>query len=106
MTDRHTGSTFASLLEEDRILEDVEAVAIKRVIAWQISSEMKKLHITKQNLAKTMHTSRTQIDRLLDPKIGSINLTTLTRAAHAVGMRINVGLERMGHGKSRTTSLM
>jgi antitoxin HicB len=90
--DQHTGSSFDSFLEEEGILDEVKAVAAKRVIAWQLAQEMEKQHITKQAMAKTLHTSRSQIDRLLDPENPAVFLTTLARAAGAVGMHIEIGL--------------
>jgi hypothetical protein len=92
--DRHTGSSFDSFLEEEGILGEVDAVAIKRVIAWQIQQEMKERHITKKAMAGRLRTSRTQIDRLLDPGNAAIHLTTLTRAAREVGLRVKVTMER------------
>jgi len=91
---RHTGSSFDSFLEEEGIFDEVEAVAAKRVIAWQLAEEMRKKHITKQAMARTLRTSRSQVDRLLDPENASVYLTTLARAAKAVGMRIQLGLSR------------
>ena len=88
----HIGSSLDNLLEETGDLTEVEAVAIKRVIAWQVAEEMKRLHISKSAMAKRMHTSRTQVDRLLDPKNHSVTLNTLDLAARAVGRRLHVEL--------------
>src|SRR5260370_42524233 len=60
----HTGSTFDSFLEEEGIREEVEAVAVKRVISWQLGEAMRKKKKTKQALAKELNTSRSQLDRL------------------------------------------
>jgi hypothetical protein len=90
----NTGSSFDSFLEEEGILEEVDAVAVKRVIAWQLQQEMKAQHITKKAMAERLHTSRTQIDRLLDPENAAVHLTTLTRAAREVGLRFKVTMER------------
>lgn len=84
----HTGSTFDSFLEEEGIREEVEAIAIKRVLAWQLSEAMKKTKKTKQTLAKELHTSRSQLDRLLDPKNVAVSLDTISRAARALGKRL------------------
>jgi predicted XRE-type DNA-binding protein len=86
----HSGSTFDSFLEEEGILEEVEALAIKRVIAWQISEAMKAGHITKKAMAERMGTSRSQLDRLLDPENGAVNLRTITRAAKVIGKRLRL----------------
>jgi len=84
----HTGSTFDSFLEEEGIREEVEAVAIKRVLAWQLEQAMQDQQKTKQAMAKQLHTSRSQLDRLLDPQNVSVTLDTITRAARVLGKRI------------------
>ena len=84
----HSGSTFDSFLEEEGIREEVEAVAIKRVLAWQFEQAMQKQKKTKQAMAKQLRTSRSQLDRLLDPRNVSVTLDTITRAARALGKRI------------------
>ena len=88
--DRNTGSSFDSFLEEEGILEEVDAVAIKRVIAWQLKQEMDEQGISKKAMAERLHTSRTQVDRLLDPANPAVHLTTLTRAARELNMRLKV----------------
>ena len=84
----HSGSTFDSFLEEEGIREEVEAVAIKRVLAWQLEQAMQDQQKTKQAMAKELHTSRSQLDRLLDPQNVSVTLDTITRAARALGKRV------------------
>ena len=84
----HSGSTFDSFLEEEGIREEVEAVAIKRVLAWQLEQAMQKQQKTKKAMAKQLHTSRSQLDRLLDPRNVSVSLDTITRAARALGKRL------------------
>jgi antitoxin HicB len=84
----HSGSTFDSFLVEEGIREEVEAVAIKRVLAWQLSQAMQEQQKTKQAMAKQLHTSRSQLDRLLDPRNVSVTLDTITRAAKALGKRV------------------
>lgn len=84
----HSGSTFDSFLEEEGIREEVEAVAIKRVLAWQLEQAMKEQQKTKQALARQLRTSRSQLDRLLDPRNVSVTLDTITRAAKALGKRL------------------
>jgi antitoxin HicB len=88
----HIGSSFESWLEDAGIREDVTAAAIKAVIARQLSSEMKKKKITKQRMAELMKTSRTQIDRLLDPDNGSATIESLQRAARIVGRELRLQL--------------
>jgi len=84
----HTGSTFDSFLEGEGIREEVEAVAIKRVLAWQLEKAMKEQRKTKQGMAKQLRTSRSQLDRLLDPQNVSVTIATITRAARALGKRV------------------
>lgn len=83
-----SGSTFDSFLEPEGIREEVEAVAIKRVLAWQLEEAMRQQQKTKQAMAKQLHTSRSQLDRLLDPRNVSVTLDTITRAARALGKRV------------------
>src|ERR1700686_1964513 len=81
----HSGSTFDSFLQQQGIPEEVEAVAIKRVLAWQLQQGMRKQQKTKQAMAKQLRTSRSQLDRLLDPRNASVRLDTITRAARVLG---------------------
>lgn len=89
---KHSGSTLDSLLKEDGILEEVEAVAIKRVVAWQLAQGMKAKKISKKAMAERMKTSRSQLDRLLDPKNAAVQLSTITRAAKVVGKKLRLEL--------------
>ena len=84
----HTGSTFDSFLAQEGIQQEVEAVAIKRVLAWQLERAMQDPRKTKQAMAKQLRTSRSQLDRLLDPQNVSVTLDTITRAAKALGKRL------------------
>jgi antitoxin HicB len=86
----HTGSTFDSFLEEEGIREEVEAVAVKRVISWHLAEAMRKKRKTKQALARELRTSRSQLDRLLDPQNVAVSLDTISRAAKALGKRLIV----------------
>lgn len=86
------GSSFDDFLKNEGIYETVTARAIKRVIARQLDSLMHEEGITKSALAKRMKTSRTQLDRLLDPDNESVTLGTLARAAHAVGRQLRFEL--------------
>jgi DNA-binding phage protein len=91
-TNPHLGSSFDSFLEQEGILEEVTARALKRVIARQLGAIMKDQGLNKTALADKMRTSRSQLDRLLDPENDSVTLDTLVRAAHAVGRRLHVEL--------------
>ena len=86
----HSGSTFDGFLEQEGIRGEVEAVAIKRVIAWQLEQAMRKQQKTKQAMARQLRTSRSQLDRLLDPRNVSVTLDTIARAARALGKRLIV----------------
>lgn len=90
MNNKHIGSSFDDFLEEEELLADAEAVAIKRVIAYQVTRMMESKHLSKTAMAKQMHTSRSALDRLLDPTNTSITLQTLERAAHAIGKRLRI----------------
>ncbi|HZB87076.1 MAG TPA: helix-turn-helix transcriptional regulator [Terracidiphilus sp.] len=85
-----SGSSFESFLEAEGILDEVDAVAIKRVIAWQLAEAMKAGQVTKKAMAERMGTSRSQLDRLLDPANGAVNLDTIAKAARAIGKRLRI----------------
>ena len=86
------GSSFESFLKEEGKFEATQAVAIKRVLAWQIAKEMELQSITKKAMAERMQTSRSQLDRLLDPENDAVSLETLSRAAHAIGRNLKLEL--------------
>lgn len=88
----HIGSTFESWLDERGIREDATAAAVKSIIADQIAAAMKERGLTKSRMAAIMHTSRAQLDRLLDPSSGSVTLETLMTAARAVGRELRLEL--------------
>ncbi|NOT05769.1 MAG: XRE family transcriptional regulator [Anaerolineales bacterium] len=92
MNKKHIGSNFDDFLKEEKIYEQVQAAAIKRVIAYQIAEEMKKKNLTKTEMANRMKTSRAALERLLDPENASITLITLERAASALGKKLSVQL--------------
>lgn len=89
----HEGSSFDDFLREEGIYEECTAKALKRVLAWQIEQEMKSKHISKTAMADLMHTSRSQLDRLLDPDNTGVSLDTLYRAAAAIGRSLNMSLQ-------------
>ena len=86
----HSGSSFDEFLREEGVLEETEAVAIKRVIAWQLQQGMRRKHITKKAMAEQLGTSRSQVDRLLNPRHAGVTISTLTKAAKVVGKRLKV----------------
>lgn len=88
----HIGSTLDSFLDEIGILEETKAIAIKEVIAWQLAEAMRERKISKRKLAVMMNTSRTQVDRVLDPKNGNVTIETLQHAAAIVGRKVSLEL--------------
>jgi predicted XRE-type DNA-binding protein len=87
------GSSFDEFLKEEGIFEEVEAAAIKRVLSWQLQQAMEAAHISKTEMARRMRTSRSHLDRLLDPDNERVQLDTLMKAATAVGKRVRIELE-------------
>jgi predicted XRE-type DNA-binding protein len=91
MKKKRTGSSLDAFLKDEGIYEETQAKAIKEVVAWQLAEAMKKRKISKARMASLLKTSRTQIDRLLDPK-NDITLSSLQRAAAIVGRRVSIEL--------------
>ena len=92
MSKRHIGSSFDDFLKEEGVYEGVMAGAMKRVLAWQIGQIRRAQGLSKSELAKRMRTSRSQLDRLLDPTNTQIQIDTVQRAAAALGRRLVIGL--------------
>lgn len=92
MNKKHIGSKFDDFLREEQLLDAVETTAVKRVIAFQIEREMKRRKLTKSEMASRMKTSRAALERLLDPANSSVTLSTLERAASALGKKLRVEL--------------
>jgi len=91
MSKKHMGSSIDGFLKEEGIFEEAQAQAIKEVVAWQLAEAMRKKKISKARMAALLQTSRTQVDRLLDPK-NDITLSSLQRAAAMVGRRVTIRL--------------
>jgi antitoxin HicB len=89
---KHRGPTLESFLVEEGIHEELKSVVAKEAIAFQLQRAMKERSISKNRLAKMMETSRTQVDRILDPQAGNVTLETLQRAARIVGRELRVEL--------------
>jgi len=87
---KYSGSNFDDFLAEEGILEEVSARAHKRLLAFQLADIMKEAKVTKTALAQKMQTSRSQIDRLLDPDNTAITLESLERLARAVGKQLRI----------------
>lgn len=92
MANRHKGSSIDDFLKEQGVLEEFQARAVKEVIAWQLAQAMKERKLSKRRLAAMMHTSRTQVNRVLDPNDGNVTIETLQRAAAIVGRKVQVEL--------------
>ena len=91
MSKKHMGSGIDDFLKEEGIFEETQAQAVKEVVAWQLAEAMRKKKISKSKLATLLRTSRSQVDRLLDPK-NDITLSSLQRAAALVGRRVSIQL--------------
>lgn len=85
-------TTLDEFLQGEGKRDEFEAVAIKEVLAWQITEAMKTNKISRNGLAQRMKTSRSQVGRLLDPKDGNVTLSTLQRAANIVGRKLRLEL--------------
>jgi len=86
------GSSFDEFLKEEGDYEETSAVAIKRVLAWQLEKAMAKEGLTKNEMAKLMRTSRSQLDRILDPDNDKIQLDTVFKAARVLGRGVKLQL--------------
>ena len=89
---KHIGSSLDDFLKEEGVLEETRTVALKEALAWQVQQAMEKENITKVEMARRMNTSRTALDRLLDPGNASVTLQTLARAARAIGRDLRIEL--------------
>jgi predicted XRE-type DNA-binding protein len=89
---KNTGSSFDSWLRKEGTYEEVTATAIKRVLARQVKAAMKEKQLSKAEMARRMRTSRAPLDRLLDPEYDAVTLTTLRKAAMAVGRELRLEL--------------
>ena len=92
MGKRNIGSDFDSFLKEEGLLEETTAVAVKRYIAYRLIEKMAQAKLSKSEMAKRMETSRSALDRLLDPDNSSVTLQTLQSAVQALGGRLKVEL--------------
>jgi len=90
---KNVGSSFDEFLQEEGILEEATATAVKRVIAFQLAEKMSEHSLSKSEMARRMATSRSALDRLLDPENASVTLQTLQSAVQALGGRLTVELD-------------
>jgi antitoxin HicB len=92
MNENHIGSSFDDFLSEEGLLEEVEIMAVKRVLAYQINQLMEEQNLSKAEMARRMKTSRAALERLLDPENRSVTLHTMDRAARSLGKRLQLTL--------------
>lgn len=91
MSKKNHGSMLDCLLKEEGMYEETQAVAVKEVVVWQLTEAMEARAMTKTQLAAALKTSRSQVDRLLDPT-RDVTLSTLQRAAALVGRKVQIEL--------------
>jgi len=92
---RHRGSSFDDFLREQAIFDAVQAAAVKRALAEAVAEAMEEAKISKVEMARRMGTSRSQLDRVLDPANTAVQLDTLIKAASAVGRDLRISLKRL-----------
>ncbi len=97
MAKRNIGSNFDDFLDEEGLLEEVTAVAVKRYISHQLAEKMSETKLSKAEMTRRMDTSRSALDRLLDPENSSVTLQTLQSAVQALGGRLKIELEFHEH---------
>lgn len=91
-TNPHVGSDFDDFMKEEGLYDEAQAIAVKRVFAFQLERDMRKAQLTKAAMARRMGTTRAQVDRVLNPENPSTTLQTLVKAAGAVGKRVKIVL--------------
>ena len=92
---RHRGSSFEGFLRQQGIYEDVQAAAVKRAVAEAIEDGMQDAGLTKHAMAKRMRTSRSQLDRVLDPGYTAVQLDSMVRAAAAIGKELRISFKKL-----------
>jgi predicted XRE-type DNA-binding protein len=93
MNENYIGSDFDDFLSEEGMLEEAEAMAVKRVLAYQIKELMEGKNLSKSEMARRMKTSRAALERLLDPENSSVTLITINKAARTLGKRLHLTLQ-------------
>lgn len=92
MKEKNIGTSLDSWLREEGIQEQVTVGAIKRVLVRQVEAAMAQEGLSKTAMARRMQTSRSALDRLLDPGNESVTLATLQKAAAAIGREVRLEL--------------
>ena len=101
MSKKHIGSSLGSFLDEMKIREETELLAIKKTLSLQLRQAMKRRSVSQSRLAKKMRTSRTVINRMLDPSDTGVTLATLSRASQVLGLRVDIRLSPTRNRPSR-----
>jgi len=91
---KHRGSSFDRFLRDQGLYEEVQAAAVKRAVAEAIEDGMQEAGLTKHAMAKRMHTSRSQLDRVLDPAYTAVQLDSVVRAAAAIGHELRISFKK------------
>ncbi|WNJ89123.1 helix-turn-helix domain-containing protein [Bosea sp. 685] len=86
------GSSLDEFLKEEGVYDAFKAIAEKEAISWQLTEAMRAQNLSKTRMAELMHTSRTQVDKLLNPKDGNVTIETLRKAAAVLGKRVEFKL--------------
>lgn len=102
MAKRNIGSNFDDFLREENVLDETTAVAVKRVVAYQLERRMSESKLSKSEMARRMETSRSALDRLLDPDNASVTLNTLQSAVQVLGGRLKIELDFQNHAAKAT----
>jgi predicted XRE-type DNA-binding protein len=97
MAKRNIGSSFDDFLSEEKLLEEATAVAVKRVVAYQLEQKISESNLSKTEMARRMDTSRSSLNRLLDPENASVTLHTLQTAVQVLGGRLKIELDFQDH---------
>ena len=90
MKNKHIGSSFDDFLEDEGILGEAQAIAVARVLAWEVNQYLTEHNTTKTAFAKMLDTSRMQVNRLVDPEDTSVNLNTMAKVAEAMGKKLEL----------------
>ena len=90
MKNKHIGSSFDDFLEDEGILAEAQAIAVARVLAWEVNQYLKDHKTSKTAFAKALETSRMQVNRLVDPEDTSVNLNTMAKVAEAIGKKLEL----------------
>ena len=93
MKNKHVGSTFSAFLDEEGVRQEVDLRTRKKILADQILAKMDRDQVTRTELAARMNTSRTVVNRLLDPNDTSFTFGTLAKASLALDLDLRVSLE-------------